>query len=123
MSGKAVPLIDIKDYKPGRFAYLMDRPFVRELWAFIADDSRMQSMFAAAAAGRPAIEPLLADIESRFEEHLGSAEYPDGEIAVLVNNMIRQVMEKSGYEFIACGMCRSGRYIKSSGLFSRIAPQ
>ena len=116
-------MIDIKDYKPGRFAYLMDRPFVRELWEFITDDGRVQSMLAAAAAGKPAIEPLLADIETRFEEHLGSAEYPAEEIAVLVNSMIRQVLEKSGYEFIACGMCRNGRYIKSSGLFAMNAPQ
>jgi len=116
-------LLDIRTYNPGRFAHLMDKPFVRELWEYIADDGRVQKMLAAAAAGRPAIEPLLADIESRFEEHLGSAEYPEEEIATLVNNMIRQILEKSGYEFIACGMCRNGRFIKSSGVFSLNAPQ
>jgi hypothetical protein len=116
-------MIDIKEYKPGRFAYLMSKPFAREMWEYAADDGRVRTMLAAAAAGRPAIEPLLAEIESRFEEHLGSAEYPKEEIGVFINNMIKQIMEKSGYALIACGKCRNGRFIKSSGLFSPGPPE
>lgn len=112
-------MLDLKTYTPGRFAYLMDKPFVRELWEYVADDGRVQRMITASAEGRPAIVPLLEDIETRFEKHLASKEYPDEEIATLVNNMIRQVLEMSGFELVACGRCPSARYIKSSGLFMK----
>ena len=67
----------------------------------------------------PAIEPLLSDIESRFEESLASSEYPDEEIAVLVNNMIKQILEMRGFEHMACWLCRQGRYFKSSGVYRK----
>jgi len=114
---------DFNAWEPGRFAYLRDKPFIKDVWDYLSLESRMHSMRAAADAGKPAIEPLLSDIESRFGVHLASSEYPDEEIAVLVNNMIKQILEKSGYMLVACGMCRTGRYIKSSGLFSRDEPE
>jgi hypothetical protein len=114
-------VLDIKDYDPGRFTYLMDRPFARDLWEFLADDTRVQSMLGAANKGRPAIEPLLSDIESRFEECLSSPEFPDEEIAVFVNNMVKRILEMSGYELVACARIPAARYIKSSGLFGKNA--
>lgn len=113
---------DFKTYKPGRFAHLMKKHFVREMWDYITDDSRVQTMIAASSEGKPAIGPVLSDIETRFEEHLASKEYPDEEIAVLVNNMLRQVLEKSGFKLIACALCPGARYIKSSGLFAKRPP-
>jgi hypothetical protein len=112
-------VLDIKAYKPGRFAYLMNLPFARELWGFLADDSRVQKMLFASNKGKPAIEPLLSEIENRFEEPLASKDYPGEEIAVFINNMIRQVLEMSGYELLACAKIPAGRYIKSSGLFCK----
>jgi hypothetical protein len=112
-------MFDIKNYKAGRFAYLMEKPFAKELWEYVASEKNVSAMLVAADSGKPAIEPLLADIESRFGPLLASAEYPDEEIEVFINNMIRQLCELSGYELVACGLVRSGKYIKSSGLFKK----
>jgi hypothetical protein len=112
-------MFDIKNYKAGRFAYLMEKPFAKELWEYVASEKNVSAMLVAADSGKPAIEPLLADIESRFGPLLASAEYPDEEIEVFINNMIRQLCELSGYELVACGLVRNSKYIKSSGLFKK----
>jgi hypothetical protein len=115
-------MLDIKDYAPGRFAPLMERPFAHDLWGFCADDARVRRMCAAADAGRPAIEPVLVEIESAFGTLLSSPEFPPEEIAVFINNMIKHILETSGYDYIACAQCRTGRHIKSSGLFLKRVP-
>jgi hypothetical protein len=115
-------MLDIQAYDPGRFAYLMELPFAHDLWEFLADDARVRRMLSAADAGNPAIEPLLADIESEFGNLLSSSDFPHEEIAVFINNVIKHILETSGYDFIACTRCRTGRYIKSSGLFRKRAP-
>ena len=119
-----IPLVvkramDIKLYKPGRFAYLMEKPFAKELWAYLTADKRIKLMLSATEEGKPAIQFFLTELESQFEEHLTSLEYPEEEISVLVNNMIKQILELKGYEHLACGICRNGRYFKSSGLYTR----
>lgn len=105
-----------KNYTPGRFAYLMENAFAGEMWAFLTDDSHLQQMLAAVAKGKLAIEPLLPEIEQRFAEPLASPFYPPEEVAVFVNNMIKQIMEQCGYEHSACGICR-GRFFKMSGVY------
>jgi hypothetical protein len=113
------PMLDMRHYKPGRFAYLMEKPFVKELWHFLTDENRVELMFSASQAVKPAIGPFLADLESRFGGFLSSPEYPKEEICVLVNNMIKQILEIQGFEHIACGLCRQGRYFKSSGVYRK----
>jgi len=112
--------MDIKDYKSGRFSYLMDKPFAKDLWNFLSDDVRLNLMFSATKAGKPAIEFFLADLESQFGEALSFPEYPKEEVGVFVNNMIKQIMENRGFGHVACGICRNGRYIKSSGVYRKV---
>jgi hypothetical protein len=76
-------------------------------------------MLDASDRGRPAIEPLRAEMESLFGDLLASPEYPDEEIATFINNMIKHILEESGYEWIACGRCPGARSIKSSGVFRK----
>lgn len=111
--------IDIKCYNPGRFTSLMEKPFVRELWDFLTDENNINLMISATQAAKPAIWPILAELETRFEEHLSSPEYPKEEICVLINNMIKQIFEMQGLEHMACGLCRQGRYFKSSGVYRK----
>ncbi len=111
--------MDIKNYKPGRFAYLMDKPFAQKMWQFLAAEERVDLMLSATTAGKPAIAPFLDELESRFGEHLDSSDYPDEEIHVLANNMIKQIMDIKGYEHLACGLCPQGRFIKMSGLYQK----
>jgi len=106
-------------YTPGRFAYLMEEPFTAELWAFLNEAASIRAMTRATANGQPAIAPLLPDIEQRFAGHLASPRLPAEEVAVLTNNMIKQIMESRGYEHAACGICRNSRFFKSSGLYRR----
>ncbi len=112
-------MIDIKNYTPGRFAYLINKPFAQKMWRFLAADNRVELMLSATAAGKPAVEPFLDELESLFGEHLDSPDYPDEEIHVLANNMIKQIMELKGYEHLACGLCPQGRFIKISGLYQK----
>lgn len=109
-------LHDRKTYTPGRFAYLMENAFAGDLWAFLTNDSHLQQMLASVAKEKPAIEPLLPEIELRFAEPLASPLYPPEDVAVFINNMIRQIMEQCGYEHSACGICR-GRFFTMSGLY------
>lgn len=111
-------MIPIKNYTPGRFAYLMDKPFTQALWNFLTDENRIQLMVSATEFKKPAIELFLAALESQFEEPLSSPDYPDEEIAVFANNMIKQILERAGYEHVGCGRCK-GRFFKVSGLFQK----
>jgi hypothetical protein len=112
-------VLDIKDYSPGKFARLMKRPFAADLWNYLSDEGRVRLMLDAGDRGKPAIEPLLAEIESLFGGLLASPEYPDEEIATFINNMIKHILKTSGCDMIACALCPGARYIKSSGLFKK----
>ncbi len=111
--------MDIKHYKPGRFAYLMKNPFVKELWDYLTTEKRLKLMLLATEEGKPAIEFFLSELESQFEVYLTSPKYPEEEICVLVNNMIKQILTMQGYEHLACELCRHGRYFQSSGLYQK----
>ena len=109
--------MDIGNYRPGRFEYLMKEPFVRELWAYLTGSGSIHAMIAATKRGEPAIMPLISEIERQFAEELTSSAYPEDDVVVLVNNMIKQIMEQNGYEHAACGICRATNIIKSSGIY------
>jgi len=112
-------MLDIKLYKPGRFEYLMEKPFAKELWEYLCAEERLNLMLSATVQGKPALCLFLNDIESRFKEHLSSPDHPEEEICTFANNMIKQIMEMRGYELVACGLCY-GMYFKSSGMYRRI---
>jgi|GEM_PF-1383145 hypothetical protein len=113
------PSLDFKTYSPGRFAYLMETPFAKNLWAFLTDARNLRLMLSAAESGKPAISHLHQEIESRFGHDLASTDYRDDDAVVLVNNMIKQIMVKCGYEHIACGIFKDGNFIKSSGVYAK----
>lgn len=113
--------MDIKHYKPGRFTYLIEKPFVKELWDYLTTKKRVTLMLLATREGKPAIEFFLTELESRFEVYLTSPKYPEEEICVLINNMIKQILAMQGYEHLACGLCHHGRNFQSSGLYQKIS--
>ncbi len=112
-------LCDISHYKPGRFEYLMKEPFAEELWHFLSDEMHIALMLRATGEGLPAIEYILDELEERFEECLKSEEYPEEEVGVFANNMIKQIMEYHGYAYSACGFCPSSRFINMSGVYQK----
>ncbi|MFP4415961.1 MAG: hypothetical protein ACOC41_03295 [Chitinivibrionales bacterium] len=111
--------LTISEYKPGRFEYLMNEPFARDAWGYLSDPVSIQQMLCATVRGLPAIQPLLDEIESKFAQVFKSETYPDEEITILFNNMIKQIMEMHGFRHSACGLCRGGRFFKSSGLYTK----
>ena len=110
--------IDISNYTPGRFAYLMDEPFSLELWQFLSDEQQTSKMFEATTQGLPAIEFLINELEKKFEPYLTSDDYPEEDVGILANNMIKQIMQYHCYTYIACGLCPAGKYIKMSGVYT-----
>jgi hypothetical protein len=112
-------MMDISFYKPGRFAYLAKEPFFSKLWDFVSSDASVRSMVEATKENKPAIYPLLVEIETQFEEPITSKAYREDDVQVLVNNMIKQILEMRGYMHIACGLCPQGRYIKQSGVYKK----
>jgi hypothetical protein len=95
----------------------MSDPATQELWAFLTDSARVAQMIEATNIGHPAITPLLAEIETRFSAFLSSDAQRDDDAAVLVNNMILQIMTHEGCDHLACGLCPQGRFIKVSGVY------
>ncbi len=112
--------IDISEYVPGRFAYLMGESFALEAWDYLSEPSRVERMIHATRRGAPAIEPLLQELETEFAHVLKSESYPPQEITVFFNNMIKQLMEMHGFVHAACGLCPGGRYFRSSGMFKTV---
>ncbi len=112
-------MIDITEYEPGRFAYLMKEPFAKELWDFLSNQERLDKMMAAIAEGKPAIYPILHDLEKQFGSFLESDKYPEDDVGVLANNMMKQLLDMHGYEHIACGLCPQAKYIKHSGVYAK----
>ncbi len=109
--------MNIEQYRPGRFAYLMNESFVGELWAYLTRPESIQAMIEATGERKPAIMPIAGEIEERFKDELTSSAYPDDDVVVLVNNMIKQILDLHGYEHAACGICHGTSIIRSSGVF------
>jgi hypothetical protein len=115
---KDIPILQFSSYKPDKLEYLLVEPFAKELWEYLTNKSTINLMIKATSENKPAISYLLADIEERFDFHLGSKKYPEEDVGILVNNIIKHVMEQMGYEHVACGLFPTARYINSSGLYS-----
>ncbi len=114
-------LLNIENYNPGRFSYLMNEEFTKDLWHFLSDRMQVNKMFSATKEGLPAIKHFLDDLEALFKDYLESDKYPEEEIAVFANNMIKHIMEKYGYQHSACGICPTAKYVKSSGIYTKAA--
>lgn len=119
MTDSAFPEFPLSFYNAGRFEYLMSEPFARELWGYLSDKSHIVQMIGAVESAKPAIWPLLAEIEERFGACITSEHYPDDDVEVMVNNMIKQILEYLGYEHVGCGMLRHALYIKLSGVYRK----
>jgi hypothetical protein len=98
----------------------MEQPFAAELWHFLTSHKQISGMASATALGKPAIVPLLDEIASRFGAQCESPEFPPEEVTVFINNMIKQIMERSGYKYVGCGIIRGSRHFKNSGVFEKL---
>jgi hypothetical protein len=107
-------------YNPGHFSYLWDYPFSKDIWAFLTHEPHIAAMHLTSRSGLAAITPLLAQIELNWQEVLENPTFPPEEVATFINNMVKQIMEQTGFEFVACGMCKEGKYIKKSGVYLKV---
>jgi hypothetical protein len=110
--------IPFSHYQPGKFGYLTKESFAIDIWKTLTLPENLVLMIRATQENKPAIHYLLETIETDFGEYLGSKNYPADDVGVFINNMIKQLMKLMGYEHIACGICPTARYIKSSGLYT-----
>ena len=104
-------------YQPGRFENLMNHKFASQIWSFLTQKISIELLIDATDSNKPAILYLLSEIESTFGMVLGSKEYR--EVPVLVNNMIKQIMEHFGYQHSGCAICSDAEYIKSTGMYKK----
>jgi hypothetical protein len=111
--------LDKNLYEPGRFQYLWEKDFSSDIWKFLTSESSIQSMINATSQGKAAITDLLYDIEIKFGEQLNSSDYSGDDVAVFINNMIKQIMLHRGYEHIGCGLCSQAKFFNSSGLYKK----
>jgi hypothetical protein len=119
MTDNSNPDLPFSFYKGGPFEYLLKEPFAQELWEYLSNKSNIALMVEAANNGKPPLWPLLEYVEANFGEFITSELFPGDDVEIMVNNMIKQIMEYSGYEHAACGMLRHARYIKLSGVYNK----
>lgn len=105
-------------YHPGRFEKLMNQGFSSEIWNYLTTRGNIQLLIEATNSNKPAIFNILSEIETNFEAALGSEEFE--EVPVLVNNMIKQIMEHLGYQHVGCAFCVDAKYIKTTGMYTML---
>jgi hypothetical protein len=104
-------------YSSGRFSAILERPFAHHIWQFLTAEHSIAALESSTLSGRAAILPLLSEIETQWAAELASPDFPPEDVGVMVNNMIKQIMEQLGYRHIGCGQCHGARYIRQSGLY------
>lgn len=106
-------------YQPGRFEYLMNEPFAVEIWNYLKTERIIELMINSTKQKRPAVDLFLSELESSYGEFLNSGKGINDDPIVMVNNMIKQIMDQLGYEHKGCSLYPEARYIKSSGIFEK----
>lgn len=115
-----VPL-PFDSYEPGQFADIAATPLAQELWVFIATQAHIEAMLRTADQGIPPIEVFCHELQERFGERIAQAPFDDERIRVMVNNMIKQILGRYGYELSACCIMQNCPFCHSSGLYRRTA--
>ncbi|MGE5670442.1 MAG: hypothetical protein ACM31E_03300 [Fibrobacterota bacterium] len=113
------PELPFSCYIGGHFEYLLKEPFAEEIWTYFTKKENLQLMFDAINEKKPPLWYHLEYIEVHFCRYIESDDFPGDDVEVMINNMIKQIMEKFGYEHIACGMLRHAKYIKLSGVYKK----
>lgn len=114
-----IPELPFTSYIGGHFEYLLKEPFAEEIWTYFTKHDNIQLMLDALKENKPPLWYHLDYIESHYGQYIESTEFPDDDVEVMINNMIKQIMDKLGYEHIACGMLRHAKYIKLSGVYKK----
>lgn len=114
-----IPLLPFSSYIGGHFEYLLKEPFAEQIWIYFTKKENIQLMLDAVQEKKPPLLHHLEYIETNYEQYIKSDEFPGDDVVVMINNMIKQIMEKLGYEHIACGMLRHAKYIKLSGVYTK----
>jgi len=114
-----LPVLQFSSYVGGHFEYLLTEPFAKEIWNYFTKSENMRLMLDAVNNKKPALWYHLEYIEANYGRYIESNDFPDDDVQVMINNMIKQIMEKLGYEHIACGMLRHAKYIKLSGVYTK----
>jgi hypothetical protein len=116
---KELPVLPFTSYTGGHFEYLLKEPFAKEIWDYFTKSKNMELMLDAVREKKPALWYHLEYIETNYGRYIESDDFPDDDVQVMINNMIKQIMEKLGYEHIACGMLHHAKFIKLSGVYSK----
>lgn len=80
-------------YRAGKFAATYHREGGESLWHFLNEDTNIIRMETACYLSRPAVEPLSPFLLNRF-----GAEINRDRIKQMIGHMVRQILEKRGYQ-------------------------
>jgi hypothetical protein len=111
--------LPFSSYVGGHFEFLLKEPFAREIWEYFTKKENIARMLDAVNEKKPPLWYLLEYIECTYGKYIVSDDFPGDDVEIMINNMIKQIMEKLGYEHIACGMLSHAKYIKLSGMYAK----
>jgi len=102
------------------FSDILEDELTQELWRTMSAPQSRAAMQQATAEGLSAIEPLTQQLASRFGEAIAAR--PNGEsYKSFTLNLCRQLMERMGYEHVACKLMPANPFVTSAGLFEKRA--
>jgi hypothetical protein len=109
------------DYVPGQFAEPAREPFAAEAWAFLARPDNLHAMLDLAGRERPPMEAVGVELQRLFGEAIEQSRFPNDLLHTMVNNMMKQLMERHGYEHVACALVPGCPFCTRSGVYRKIA--
>lgn len=111
--------IPYEQYRPGQFADIAAEPFAEHIWRFLSTAETIESITAVAHCGKSPIEAVGAELHERFGKAIEALPYDTDRVRTMVNNMVKQIMERQGYRLSACTLLRDCPFCSSSGLYTR----
>ncbi len=111
--------IPYEQYHPGRFADMAAEPLAEDIWRYLSARTNVERMSNEADAGRAPIAALGHELHERFGEAIELTPYDSERVHTMVNNMVKQIMEREGYRLSACTLLRDCPFCSSSGLYAR----
>ncbi|MDG5813569.1 hypothetical protein QA601_00615 [Chitinispirillales bacterium ANBcel5] len=104
-------------YRSERFSHLYNTSTGKDLWSFLSSPQQIKRMQSEVNTGNAPIKALLTELETRFLTFFTAGDNESGEVAVFINNMLKQLFEHLGYTHTGCARC-NGKFIKSTGIFT-----
>ncbi len=108
-------------YQAGRFADIAADPLAARIWAYVSTPRVVCEMLTAAEQGRSPMEPIGHELQQLFGGSIQASGHDTDLVHTMVNNMVKQLMERHGYVLVACTLLRNCPFCSSAGLFAKAA--